>query len=319
MISFRDFMQRKVWEYYSLRRVGHDFFTAPELDRAFGYALADFLIPYLKGFEKPTLLELGAGTGSLANDILSYTKDREPKLFSKLSYLIYDFSPTLIALQRKRLSPFVERVSWVEDIPYMQGCVVANEFFDCLPVHVVKDGRELYLDGRRYVWKSLEREDIREFIRRMGYDGFEGVVEVCLDCLAFLRELAQRVKGYLLIIDYGYTSEEMGRFSQGTVVGYRSHRLVKDPLEEEGPFDLTAHVNFSALMEYGRDYGLTTLSLKGLTEFLTSSEAFLRELESLSSREDPDAIERLSRLKTMLLSMGPRFKVLFQSNLSSNS
>ncbi len=316
MISFRDYMDSKVKEYYSSRIIGQDFFTAPYLDKVFGQTLAEFIAPYIEKLKNPTILELGAGTGQLAYDILSYLKEENKSLYAKLSYKIYDFSTPLIQIQKRILSPFLDKVDWVDEIPSIEGVVIANEFFDCLPVHVIKDGKELYIENGKEVWKETEDKRIYEFVSKLGYRDFDGILEICLDCIDFIEKLSKKVKGYVLIIDYGYTSPS--EYPKGSVVGYKSHKVVSNVISDD-VFDITAHVNFSALIEYGKDFGLQVLVFQSLTDFLIQSQLFSEELQTLASKEDANSIERLSRLKTMLLSMGPRFKVLFQSTLNSSS
>ncbi len=310
-------MEEKVREYYLSSEekfsAGGDFFTAPELDRAFGEAIADFLYHRLKEFESPSIVELGAGRGLMARDILSYYREKDPGLFGRLRYYIYEISPTLMDKQRKVLAGF-DNVEWVDSLPRIEGVVLSNEFFDALPVHVVKEGKELYVsDSGEEVWLSLENERVREFLWRMGYEFLTQRVEVCLECIDMLERVAGSIaRGYHLVIDYGYTSDELGKFPQGTIVGYKKHRATDDIYRKEA-MDISAQVNFSALMEYGKDFGLKTLLFDSQRNFLASIPRFLNELEALSFEESPEAIERLSRLKTMLISMGDRFKVLFQS------
>jgi SAM-dependent MidA family methyltransferase len=314
MRSFRDFMEEKVRAYYTREgpKIGPlgDFFTAPELDRSFGRAVAEFLLPFLREFERPALLEMGAGRGLMARDILEYLKEKDPEVFGKLTYYIYEISEPLRRIQERVLAGMP--VVWVDRLPLLEGVVLSNEFFDTLPVHVVKNGRELYVsDSGEEVWLELRNPKVGEFLRRMGYEGLDQRVEVCLDCVDLLRRIAESlVRGYHLVIDYGYTSEEIGRFPEGTVLGYKRHRVTDDIYSEE--MDLSAHVNFSALMEYGEDFGLRTVFLQTQREFLMSVPGFLEELERLSLEGSPEAVERLSRMKTLLVSMGDRFKVLFQ-------
>ena len=313
MKKFSEFMKEAVERYYSSNRekigAGGDFFTAPELDPAFGRAVAEFTEPLLREFEQPAVLELGAGKGLMAYDILSYFRERglEP------TYYIYEFSPYLIEKQRETLRDF-ENVMWVSELPQIEGLVVSNEFFDSLPVHVVWKNRELFIsDSGEEVWEEVGDERLLEFIELMGYQELDIKIEVCLECIEFLEKIAQAlVRGYHLLIDYGYTSEEMGNFPEGTVVSYSKHRLDKDIFEDVGQKDITAHVNFSALIEFGRRFGLETVIFQNQRDFLTSVPGFLSELELISAGEGPEDIERLSRLKTMLISMGDRFRVLLQ-------
>lgn len=312
MISLRDWMAHAVREYYQsdFRR---DFFTAPELDRSFGYALAEYLASLIKDYERPILLELGGGSGALAYDVLTYLKEKEPSLFERVSYYIYDFSPRLIELQKRKLKDFEEKVFWTENFFPMRGVVFSNEFFDCLPVHVIKEGKELFLDGEKEVWQEVSYEPLKDVLSRMGYERLSQVVEVCLDCIDFLKIIAENLlEGYHIVIDYGYTTQEMAKFPEGTVVGYKGHRFYNRP---SLGMDITSHVNFSLLEEYGKDFGLQSVAFMSLRDFLLKSPAFLQELENLSLSESPEDIERLSRLKTLLISMGERFRVLVQKKL----
>ncbi len=313
MKRFKDFMEEALRAYYGSdkKKIGPqgDFFTAPELDYAFGRAVAEFIEPLLSEFENPAILELGAGKGLMAYDILTYFGEKgiHP------TYYIYEFSPYMIQRQREILKNF-KQVKWVQELPEISGVVISNEFFDALPVHVVKQGRELYItqEGKE-IWQELEDEEVLEFLEIMDYTDIQHRIEVCLECIKFLKKIADALmEGYNLVIDYGYTSQEINNFPEGTVVSYSKHKLDTQVLKEAGSKDITAHVNFSALIEFGNRYGLETVLFQNQRDFLTSIPGFLMELERLSSSDNPQDIERLSRLKTLLISMGDRFKVLLQ-------
>ncbi|MFN7065484.1 MAG: SAM-dependent methyltransferase [Aquificaceae bacterium] len=308
-------MAQRVKEYYrsDFRK---DFFTAPELDRSFGYALAYHIAQKLKDFKDPVLSELGGGSGALAYDILSYLRERQSDLFEGLSYYIYDFSPRLISLQKERLKPFEGKVFWTEEFFPMKGVIFSNEFFDCMPVHVIKEGKELFIKDGEELWLDLFEKRVQEVLKRMNYENFNHVLEISTDCIDLLEKVGKNLlEGYHIIIDYGYTTEEILRFPHGTVVGYRDHCLYNKP---SGDMDITAHVNFSLIEEYGKDYGLEGVALMSLKDLLLNSPPFLEELESLSSSSSPEDIERLSRLKTLLISMGYRFKVFIQKKLQTS-
>jgi SAM-dependent MidA family methyltransferase len=307
--SFYQFMKEKSLEYYSqCKDIGQDFFTAPELDRAFGYAVGELASELLKDYPQPAILELGAGRGTLAYDILNFLKHYRPEFFERLHYLIYDFSQTLKEKQRKLLRDFGNKVFWVDEVPKFSGLVLSNEFFDCLPVRIVKGRKELYLEDGKEIWLPLEDLEVKEYMERLGMKEEDVAYEVCLDCVRFLEELVGKLsEGYILTIDYGYLEFPKA----GTVVGYRGHKLVKDVYSNE-PFDITASVNFRALMEYGKDFGLEVVFFKNQRDFLLSSRVFVGELSAVAEDQSPQALDRLSRLKTMLVSMGERFKVLLQ-------
>jgi len=319
LVTFRDFMKIAVEQYYSspFEKIGPagDFFTAPELDRVFGYTLADFIKPLISRYREPVILELGAGTGKMAYDILSYFYNKDPDFAQRLQYIIYERSNYMVEIQMRTLSSF-KNVSWVTYFPDVEGIVISNEFFDALPVHVIKGDKELYVseDGKE-VWMDIENERVRDFVNRMGYGNLKGYrIEVPLDAIDFLKKIADALKsGYNLIIDYGYTSEEIKNYPEGTVVGYSKHRVIKENLYSmAGSIDITAHVNFSAIIDYGRDFSLEPCFLKNLRDFLMDSSMFIKSLLTLNASKSPEEIERFTRLKTMLVSMGDRFKVLLQ-------
>jgi SAM-dependent MidA family methyltransferase len=179
--SFYQFMKEKSLEYYSqCKDIGQDFFTAPELDRAFGYAVGELASELLKDCPQPIILELGAGRGTLAYDILSFLKLYSPKLFERLSYLIYDFSQGLKEKQKRLLRNFEGKVFWVDEVPEFSGLVLSNEFFDCFPVRIVKGGKELYLEDGKEVWLPLEDLEVKEYMERLGMKEEDVAYEVCL-------------------------------------------------------------------------------------------------------------------------------------------
>lgn len=79
----------------------------------------------------------------------------------------------------------------------MRGVVFSNEFFDCLPVHVIREGKEFFLDGEKEVWQEISYEPLKDVLSRMGYEGLSQVVEVCLDCISFLKRIAENLFGGL--------------------------------------------------------------------------------------------------------------------------
>jgi len=312
--SFYQFMKEKSIRYYTeCEDIGQDFFTSPELDSIFGYAIGEWILKLIGDYRNPAILELGAGRGTLAYDILSFLKTNHPSFFERVRYFIYDFSPKLRERQRQTLKVFEDKVDWVDELPSFSGLVLSNEFFDCFPVRLIKDGKELYLEDGKEVWLPVEDERVKKYINRLNLKDSSVVYEVCLDCVEFLQKLSKNLKeGYILTVDYGYLQQPFG----GTVMGYKGHRIVKNLYSEE-VFDITASVNFRALMEYGKDFGLDVIFFKNQRDFLLLSEVFKRELKNLTERQEPGNIERLSRIKTMLISMGERFKVLLQRKCSA--
>lgn len=116
-----------------------DFVTAPELSPWFGRALAQQIGPILASVGTPHILEFGAGSGALAEQLLQSLLPQ----FPDLQYHILDISPDLTRRQRERLAPFGSNVQWIDSLPdAFRGCVVANEVLDAMPVSLFEWGAD---------------------------------------------------------------------------------------------------------------------------------------------------------------------------------
>src|SRR5262249_13180181 len=124
--------------YYSSPRnpigIDGDFYTSSDLDPIVGQLLAKQFQQWAESFESFTVVELGAGKGLLARDILQRYR---------VSYMILERSPAMRRRQQEILEDY--DVSWIDELPSgITGCIFSNEFFDALPVHrVVRRGGEL--------------------------------------------------------------------------------------------------------------------------------------------------------------------------------
>ena len=132
-LSFRDYMEAVLYHpefgYYtsSKPRIGTegDFYTSSDLDPVFGKLLARQFEKWSADFDDFTIVELGAGKGLLARDVLGHRRFR---------YLILERSPAMRTYQQSLLKDF--DVEWIDELPgNLAGCVFSNEFFDALPVH----------------------------------------------------------------------------------------------------------------------------------------------------------------------------------------
>ncbi len=280
-----------------------DFYTAASVDPAMGGLLAKLfrrMSADVEGFE---LVEIGAGTGLLARHIL------ESESFP---YTIVEKSSAMRERQRETLAGF--EVEWCDQLPpEIRGCVFSNEFFDALPV-------------RRFVRRQGA---VREIFVSDGFVEVEDDPEVPID-LPLLREGCRadislevgewvgRVgdsirSGYHLAIDYGYLEGGFFARQEGTLMCYRQHRAEENPYLAIGEQDITAHVNFSDLIESGTRVGLEEVGYRTQMEFLIDL-GLLELMEPLATRGDAASVKRLQALKNLLLPpmMGERFKVLLQ-------
>ena len=114
---------------------GSDFVTAPEISPLFGYALARQVAQALQATGTDEVWEFGAGTGALAEQVLSALRETQVPL---ARYTIVDLSGSLRARQQSRLAPFGEQVQWVSELPaQMRGVVLGNELIDAMPVQLL--------------------------------------------------------------------------------------------------------------------------------------------------------------------------------------
>lgn len=299
-------MEEVLRHYYASPRnpigIDGDFYTAPDLDPVFGQLLAKQFERMAEGFESFTLVELGAGKGLLARDILSHRR---------FPYLILDRSPGMRRRQEELLKEF--DVTWVDELPHgITGCIFSNEFFDVLPVHrVVRRGgalKEIYVTEH---FQEIEGE-LQEFIDAPLAEG--QIADINLESRKWIRRIAESLdRGYHLAIDYGYLRDEFYAQPRGTLMCYWQHQAVENPYIRIGEQDITAHVNFSDLMEEGTAAGLETVQVSSQMDYLIGL-GILDEMEKLATSGDARSMQRLLKMKKLILpgTMGERFKVLVQ-------
>ncbi len=342
-ITFRDFMHSALYDpvlgYYNTERLKigpqGDYYTSSNVHPAFGAVLAHAFAEWWTGSTEPlTIVEMGAGTGQLAYDVLSVLRDEHPKTFGDLTYLLVEASPAMRKRQREKLPLFDDRVRWldVEELERVPVCgiVFSNEFIDALPVHRARYSKgainELYVatasrgESTRLslFWGEPSNERLTEYIRRMAVALREGQqVEINLDAIDWLARTARAIeKGLLITIDYGDSAQQLYRPDRrsGTLRSFYQHRLVDSPLDRVGEQDITASVNFTALIEYGRNFGFELISFERQTAFLTRM-GLIERIASLHNPSDSldDLKDRLA-VKNLFVPGGvsDSFRILIQ-------
>ena len=283
-----------------------DFYTSSDLDPIFGKLLArkfQSMAATLGVSDGDfTILELGAGRGLLAREILQH---------ARFHYLILERSAAMRERQREALSGL--DIEWVGDFPdQLTGCVFSNEFFDALPVHriVRRNGvlREIYVTA-----DFTETEgDLQEPIDAPLAEG--QLADISTDAIRWIERIAASLhRGFHLAIDYGYEDREFYARPRGTLMCYWQHQIVEDPYIRIGEQDITAHVNFADLKRAGEAAGLEGISLQTQMDFLVEL-GILKEIEALAPAANAEAVQRMMAIKKLLLpdAMGQRFKVLVQ-------
>ncbi len=318
-----------------------DFFTSSSLGPDFGELLAEQFVEIweILGYPAPfTLLEMGAGSGYLAEDIIDYLAARYPRCAEVLDYRIIEQSQRLIEQQKTLLKPYMEqgvRVTWntLEEIAdnSLTGCLFSNELLDAFPIHrVVLNNHQLaevYVTHKAAnlleAIDELSTEKIRDYFNlinvNLNEDYPQGYkTEVNLLALSWLNTLAQKLKsGYIITIDYGYNAEKYyhPQRYQGTLKCYYQHHHHDNPYINIGDQDITSHVNFTALAIQGELSGLTTLGMTKQGLFLMALGLGER-LCALSTSELSvlEVIKRRDALHQLIEPMGiGGFNVLIQT------
>lgn len=333
-IPFSRYMELVLYEpglgYYSggARKFGPagDFITAPELTPLFGQALATQVAQVMR-VSAPHVIEVGAGTGLLAADLLLELERRDcvPE-----SYAILEVSGELRERQAdivaQRAPHLATRVRWLDALPErFAGTVVANEVLDVMPVHVLvaRDGslfeRGVALDeAGTPTWADSPTTGIvaTEAARLdlpMPRDG-QYVTEISLAARAWIAEWARILRsGALLLVDYGYPAAEyyLPSRSGGTLLCYYRHQAHGDPFVWPGLNDVTSFVDFTAVADAGFNAGLDVLGYTSQAAFLFNC-GILEVLARRGPEESADyvrAARAVQRLTTPQ-EMGELFKVL---------
>jgi SAM-dependent MidA family methyltransferase len=247
-----------------------DFTTAPEISQMFGEMLGLLLVQSWQDQGCPArfiLAEPGPGRGTLMADILRVGA-KMPGFLEAAEICLVEASPALRQVQQATLTGYV--INWVDqvsDLPQGPLYLVANEFFDALPIRQFRrsdtgwqeqliaslDGKLGFTLGPDMPLETLE-------------DGITGakpgdIVETNAPAQAIMAEIANRLAafgGIALIVDYGGMGGLCDSFQ-----AVRAHQKV-DPFDAPGTADLTAHVDFAALIRAASDLATTGLTDQGV-------------------------------------------------------
>jgi SAM-dependent MidA family methyltransferase len=328
-IPFAEFMDWALFHpqygYYSQGKgLGQrgDFFTSVHLGPDFGELLAEQLVDCWQTLGCPDpliVVEMGAGEGFLAQDILGWLATRNPDCFHSLQYWIIERSAGLQQQQQARLEGFLDRLTWLNWDEFLGledngivGCFLSNELVDAFPVHqvIAQDGhlQEVYVTWQDNQWREdygpLSDDRLASYFQARQIDLTQPPypnpyrTEVNLAAQTWLQSIAQKLKmGYVITIDYGYNHDRYyhPQRSQGTLQCYYRHRRHDNPYVNLGEQDLTAHVNFTDLQRWGEQAGLETLGLTrqalflmalGLGDRLQDLSAQPQSLTNLLQRRD---------------------------------
>lgn len=335
-LSFERFMDTALYApglgYYSAGAhklgVGGDFTTAPEVSPLFGACIARQCAEILRALDGGCVLEIGAGSGSLAADVLSRleTLGALPH-----HYWILEISADLRERQRRhlerRLPHLLEHVRWLDQPPAesFDGIILANEVLDALPVTRFRWHREgveelgVVTDKGRLAWETRPAGPaVVEACRRLAKAGVawdDGYVsEYCPRLMAWTRGVTQSLRtGAALWLDYGLPRSQyyLPERHEGTLLCHFRHRANDNPLLYPGLQDITAWVDYTLLAEASRAAGFTLSGFTTQSFFLAGLKVDL-EMKAIAGG-DVNQFARLANQARQLMlpgEMGERFKAM---------
>ena len=301
-----------------------DYYTAPYASSIMSMLLARQIAQFFELLGKPSPFfvgEIGGGTGKMADDIVESLQRWHKDCYESLRYLLIEKHPVTGSLHPEKIE-IHETLSGTK--PFT-GCIVSNELFDALPVHLVVMKERLYEVCVDLHDDHFEEVLIRAPAQLVSHFDFLGVypeegmrTEVNLRAKDMLKDMADvLLRGYILTVDYGYTALEYyaPQRKNGTLVCYRNHRLDDDPYTYAGDKDITSHVDFTSLARWGKEFSLQTTGYVRQRDFVLSAgyDDLLTKIKGIV--QDPVDYYRLTSASKFLVmpdAMGDLFKVLLQ-------
>lgn len=348
-ISFARYMELCLYHpelgYYMQGRertgIWGDYFTSPDLHPIFARLVARQAAEMWEMLGCParfSWVEMGAGRGLFAADFLRWVKISRPDFLEALEYVVVEPGPRQRARVLDRVVGEVDRarfraVASIEELHSITGCFFSNELVDAFPVSIVTryGGRlkEVYVEahgeGLRESLGPITDSAVAAWVARYAPQLEEGYrVEVNRRATRWLISVAEKLKrGFVLTIDYGSLAEALCTSTRprGTLMAYLNHKATEDFYSAPGEQDLTSHVNFSALIDCGKEAGLTFLGLTTQERFLMA----IGEANEFADLYEPgqtmdEKLQARLKLKRLIFpggseesqGMGNIFKVLIQ-------
>lgn len=306
-----------------------DFITAPEVSQVFGELIGLWFADLWLKMDRPVkvhLIELGPGKGTLMADMVRVLNVL-PDFLNVLELHFVEASPQLTEIQKEKLTDFTGKITWHETVKSALAAsevddaptyLIANEFFDALPIRQFQKGdlgwheRMVTVnengDGLVTMLSPFPVQDV-ELPAALKIAGLHSVIEVSPMAEYVTNLIAQHIKTYsgaALFIDYGYNESRTGE----TLQAIEKHKYA-NIYERPGYADLSSHVNFGRMLDIVKFIGLTPLGPKEQGRFL--SEMGIEErVKILSKNATPEQRKNiLSAVKRLIApdEMGTLFKV----------
>jgi SAM-dependent MidA family methyltransferase len=311
-----------------------DYRTSPERSVLFGSTFAHYFSRLFSEMiatrdRRHTLIEVGPGASHFAYSVLETFEKSYPHILKRLTYVLDEVSQDARELSANRLKAFETLIDFKrlsELSPLDSGIIFANELLDAFPVHRVtlREGNllELYIDlddASAFVWTygPLSDPRLHEYLQRFEIELIEGqIVEINLAMKDWIH-LASRVltNGYVILVDYGGEQQDLfdPARKEGTLRSFTKHDFAADVLSSPGNQDITSSVDWTAVIEFAKEFGFEIVQFERQDKFLVEG-GFLEELESRVSAatSQAEAMHLRTSAREMVLpgGMAQSFQVL---------
>lgn len=310
--------------------ISGDFITAPEISQMFGEMVGLWLVDSWMRLGGPTpfnLVELGPGRGTLMRDALRAAAV-VPLFMQGVQVHMVEMSPTLRDRQRATLADLPDlAVSWtasLDQVPEGPTLVIANEFFDALPIRQIERAPHGWCERLVDIDPDtdLSNPRFRFVLEAFGSAGASlvpaslknapvgSIVEISPASAAVARLMGERLAnapGAAIVIDYGYEGPAAG----DTLQALRQHNFAP-ALEQPGQVDMTAHVDFTSIANAARDGGAVASAVLAQGEWLGRIGIVARAM-SLKRTASPAQAKDIDTALARLIApdqMGTLFKVM---------
>ena len=296
-VPFAWFMEQALYHpefgYYSSGRcqIGRrgDYFTNVSVGPLFGRLLAGQFAEMWDVLGRPedfAIVEQGAHHGDFAKDVLAAAQQRAPEFFAVLRYRIIEPFPILRQRQAATLGDFRDKVTWEKSLGELEpfcGVHFSNELLDAMPVHLISREDESDEWQERCVGESndeftfvryaIGNENLRQHVAKIpGPLLAPYETEVNLAALDWVEDAARKLaRGFILAVDYGYSRDRFyaPERRSGTLQCYAAQRTVTSPLQNIGHTDISAHVDWTSVVERAEKCGLTLAGFTDQHHFIT--------------------------------------------------
>jgi SAM-dependent MidA family methyltransferase len=315
-LSFAEFMHQVLYHpehgYYSSGRcaIGRkgDYFTNVSVGPLFGQLMCAQFAEIWERLGKTNnfvIVEQGAHDGQFAHDVLESAQKRAPEFFAALRYRIVEPFPVLRERQARTLERFREKIEYCDSLQSFVGVHFSNELLDAMPVRLISNGVEKFVDLEGDKFVLIERqlsEGAAVSKRPMDTGAFN---QLALDWIDDVAGNLQR--GYVIAIDYGRLGDEF----QANLQVRAQHRNLDSPLEQIGHADITMQVDWLSIVERACANGLHVAGFTDQHHFLTGIISEFGRVDSSQSLL-PDSPKTTRELQTLLHPemLGRAFQVL---------